>query len=313
MRFFSREKKEKVDVKSEVERILGELLKESSDDEPVKASGLKMDIGHTLRRLSVFAKFGIHKKSKAFEAFIQDGEQAYFNEVAKHQNTEQLHMAKGAYDFICELKKRFLSVAFVLFFASLASSLKAQNVFVTNSTQTPVNVVGPTGTSATQVRGVTAHDAAATENPVFIGVYASTNIPSGISSPGDKVQVLGDNFGRIVVLTGSPYPEKPKFLNVTASGETVLISSPGASSSLYINKIIIQNRASTNRQVSLKDGSGGTIYFSAEVASEGGATAASFGARGWKLAANTQLIANLDAAGDVDFNVTEWYLGPSNP
>jgi hypothetical protein len=105
-------------------------------------------------------------------------------------------------------------------------------------------------------------------------------------------------------------PETPDWTNCTASGETVLLSSAGANTSYYINKVTIHNADSSNVTVSLLNGSGGTVIWKGELASEGGAVGISFGVRGWKLSANTQLVANLSGAGNVDINVTEFYKAP---
>jgi hypothetical protein len=60
--------------------------------------------------------------------------------------------------------------------------------------------------------------------------------------------------------------------------------------------------------VSLQDGAAGTIRWTAELAAEGGGSLFDFGSRGWVLTANTLLNAELDAAGSIDVNVTEYYL-----
>jgi hypothetical protein len=203
-----------------------------------------------------------------------------------------------------------------LFLVALAkSSFALENVRVIGpvaiSTHSTVSVSFATG-STTTVQGTDAHDAAVTGKPVLFGVYASTNMPTAVSL-GDVSRVLGDHFGRLVVLTGSSYPEVPDTTHATAAGETVCISSPGANLSLYINKVTLHNAGATNVTVSLLDGSGGTTLWKGELASEGGAAGISFGARGWKLSENVNLVASLSGDGDVDVNVTEFYIGPSTP
>lgn len=167
----------------------------------------------------------------------------------------------------------------------------------------------PTGASAAQVQGTVAHDAAVAQNPVQVAVRANANEPTAVAD-GDVTHLWADLLGRLVVVAGHPSPEAPVSVNATASGETTIIAAPGASLSLYICKGSVHNRAATNRLVALKDGAAGTIRFRAELASEGGGTLFDFGSRGWKLTANTLLSLNLDAAGDVDVNVTSYYIAP---
>lgn len=102
----------------------------------------------------------------------------------------------------------------------------------------------------------------------------------------------------------------PLTVNVTASGDTVAISSPAASVRLIIKKISVHNAGSANVTVSLKDGGGGTTYWKGELASEGGAAGISFGNIGWKLSFNTNLVVSLSAAGDVDVNVMDYCKDP---
>lgn len=86
----------------------------------------------------------------------------------------------------------------------------------------------------------------------------------------------------------------------------MVIAAPGASLSLYIMKGSIHNRG-VEQVVSLRDGAAGTIRFTANFAADGGGTIFDFGARGWKLTANTALVADIGAA-SADVNVTEYYI-----
>lgn len=199
--------------------------------------------------------------------------------------------------------RRILTLS--LFFLSPAAVFAVDQVQVLG----PVKVSQVSGSTDT-VQGTDAHDAAITGKPVLIGGYASQDEPTAVSTDGDAVRPWLTKDGRLVALIGHGDPEPPDTTNCTASGETVLISSPGASVSLYINKVTIHNAGSSNVTVSLKNGSGGTTFWKGELASEGGAAGISFGSRGWKLSADTQLIGNLSAAGDVDVNVVEYYIAP---
>lgn len=155
-----------------------------------------------------------------------------------------------------------------------------------------------------------AHDAAVSGNPVRIAARANANEPTAVSADDDTVDLWADRHGRQVVLTGHANPEPPVTVNATASGNTTVIVAPGASVSLYVCKASVHNRASSNRVVALSDGAAGTTRWKAELAAEGGGSMIDFGARGWKLTANTLLNVNLDAAGDVDVNITEYYIAP---
>lgn len=160
------------------------------------------------------------------------------------------------------------------------------------------------------VMGTTAHDASASSTaPVLIGGRANANEPTAVAD-GDATHAWMDTLGRLIVLAGHPSPETPISVNPTASGNTTVIAAPGASLSLYICKASVHNRDSSNRVVSLTDGAGGTTRWRAELASEGGGSLIDFGSRGWKLTANTPLNVNLDAAGNVDVNVTDYYIAP---
>jgi hypothetical protein len=171
-------------------------------------------------------------------------------------------------------------------------------------------VTANAGTGTFTTGGTAAHDAAVSGNPVLIAARANANEPTAVSADGDVTHLWADLLGRLVVLPGHPSPEPPVAVNATASGNTTVIAAPGASLSLYICKGVINNAGAANVVVLLQDGAAGTTRFRAEVASEGGGVPFDFGARGWKLTANTLLNANLSAAGDVNVNVMEFYIAP---
>ena len=167
---------------------------------------------------------------------------------------------------------------------------------------------GPTGASSLQHQGAAAHDAAVAGNPVLVGFRANANEPAAVSTDADAVYGWADLLGRQVVLPGHPNPEAPVTVNATALGATTVIAAPGVSVSIYACKASVHNRAATNRLVDLRDGAAGTVCWRAEIAAEGGGALIDFGERGWKLTANTLLAVNLDAAGDVDVNITSYYI-----
>jgi hypothetical protein len=170
------------------------------------------------------------------------------------------------------------------------------------------NVTLAATTNTIEVVGDVAHDAAVGGNPVLIAARANANEPTAVSADGDATHLWADLLGRLVVITGHPNPEAPATVNATASGNTTVIAAPGASVSLYICKASVHNRDSANVVVALQDGAGGTSRWRAELAAEGGGALIDFGTRGWKLTANTLLNINLGGAGNVDVNITSYYI-----
>jgi len=157
-----------------------------------------------------------------------------------------------------------------------------------------------------EVQGDAAHDAVASGNPVQTGSVASLDEPTAVAD-GDAVRFWTDQLGRQVVLQGHSDPEPPVTANGSAAGLSV-IAAPGASVSLHICKGSLHNRG-VEQVVSLRDGAAGTIRFTANLAADGGGSLFDFGSRGWKLTANTALVADI-AAASVDVNVTEYYIAP---
>lgn len=155
-----------------------------------------------------------------------------------------------------------------------------------------------------QVDGRAAHDAAVAGNPHLVAARANLNEPAVVAD-GDVTHLWADQLGRLVVLTGHANPEAPVTVNGSAAGVSV-IGAPGVSLSLYICKGSIHNRG-VEQVISLRDGAAGTIRFTMNAAADGGGTLFDFGARGWKLTANTALVADI-AAASADVNVTEYYI-----
>lgn len=163
----------------------------------------------------------------------------------------------------------------------------------------------PAGASATAVQGTVAHDGVDAENPVKIGGQANLNERAAVVA-GDRVDAWFDLLGRLVVLPGHANPEAPVTVNGSAAGLSV-IAAPGASLSLYICKVTVTNRAAAENVVSLREGAAGTIRTTINCAADGGGANLDYGARGWKLPANTALIADIGAA-SADVNVNEYYI-----
>jgi hypothetical protein len=173
-----------------------------------------------------------------------------------------------------------------------------------------VTVNNAAGTNPVPVQGNVAHDAAVAGNPVLLAGRANTNEPATPVADGDATHLWADLLGRLVVIAGHPNPADPVTLNATASGDTTVIAAPGVGQRIHVCKASVHNRAGSARVVSLTDGAGGTVRWRAEIGSNGGGSLIDFGDHGWALTANTALVVNLDAAGDVDVNITEYYVAP---
>ena len=155
------------------------------------------------------------------------------------------------------------------------------------------------------VEGKAAHDAVISGNPVQLGARANLNEPAVVAD-GDVTHLWADLLGRLVVLPGHPNPEVPVTANGSAAGLSV-IAAPGASLSLYICKVTVMNRAAAETVISLREGAAGSIRTTLNAAADGGGANLDYGARGWKLPANTALVADIGAA-SADINVTEYYI-----
>lgn len=152
---------------------------------------------------------------------------------------------------------------------------------------------------------------------VNLGANNDVTVTGALPAGGNTIGNVGVAGGSVGLLAGAanigtvtlhPTPEAPVTVNATASGNTTVIAAPGASLSLYICKASVHNRDAANVVVALQDGAGGTSRWRAELAAEGGGALIDFGARGWKLTANTLLNVNLSAVGSVDVNVTDFYI-----
>lgn len=144
-------------------------------------------------------------------------------------------------------------------------------------------------------------------NPLHIGARANANEPTVVGN-GDLINIWADLFGRLVTISGHPSPEAPVTSNVTASGDNTIIAAPGGGVSLYICKGSVHNRNNSDITVALRDGTAGTIRWRALLAKNGGGSVFDFGDVGWKLTANTLLAFNLSATGNVDINITNYYI-----
>lgn len=177
-------------------------------------------------------------------------------------------------------------------------------VVASDQSNIPVSQATASGLNA-EVQGDAAHDAPVSGNPVLMAGRANLNEPVAVAD-GDATSIWADQLGRQVIIVGHSNPEAPVPVNGSAAGVSV-IAAPGVGLSLYIMKGSLHNRAATETVVSLREGAAGAIRFTANLAPDGGGTLFDFGSRGWKLPANTALVADIGQA-SVDVNVTEYYI-----
>lgn len=157
------------------------------------------------------------------------------------------------------------------------------------------------------IEGNAAHDSAVADYPVTVGGRANLNEPTAVGD-GDNVYAWMDQLGRLVVVPGHPNPEAPVVVNATASGDTTVVSAPGASVSLYIVRVALVNGGSAVVSAQLQEASSATNRGGGDLAANGGGMILDYGPRGWKLTANTALQINLSATGDVWVSVLEHYI-----
>lgn len=122
------------------------------------------------------------------------------------------------------------------------------------------------------VSGDVAHDTGDAGEPVKIGMKAyelDGTAPQTAVAEADRVNAIGDLVGRQYVAT-----EHPRFFHVSvdyASAQTnaTIKAATGASTAIYITDIMISNGA-TAGNITLLDGSGGTVLFELYPAINGG-------------------------------------------
>lgn len=122
------------------------------------------------------------------------------------------------------------------------------------------------------VSGDVAHDSADAGEPVKVGFKAyelDGTAPQAAVAEADRVNAISDLVGRQYVAT-----EHPRFWHVSADyasaqTNTSVKAAPGASLALYITDIMISNGA-TAGNITLLDGSGGTVLFELYPAINGG-------------------------------------------
>lgn len=142
---------------------------------------------------------------------------------------------------------------------------------------TPANTAGTDGDyeflqisagrlwASTQAYGDIAHDGVDSGNPVKVGAKATNVEPTAVSASGDRINLIADLVGKLIVL---PYANPENFVSgaittaMTSTTTTSLIAAPAAGLRNYITQITVSNaHATVGTDVIIQDGSGGTTLY----------------------------------------------------
>ena len=143
---------------------------------------------------------------------------------------------------------------------------------------------------------------AGTNNIGDVDVLTLPSIPAGTNNIGDIDVLTLPAINQHVAPAVVSSTQGPTRINVTASGDTTLLAAPGGGLSIYVTGIMASNQAGSKIRALVREGAAGTIRGGGTLASNGGGYVFPY-APAWKLPANTALVANLSAAGDVDYTV----------
>lgn len=148
------------------------------------------------------------------------------------------------------------------------------------------------------VNSQTAHDAADAGNPIKIGFKARTSNPTAVSND-DRVNALGDKFGRQVLLSSTLDENKWRAISasdITNTISTAVKSAGGAGVKYSITAITVSNMsASIATRVDILDGS--TVIWSGPASAGGGGYSITFNPPLGPLTANTAINAQCGTTG----------------
>lgn len=171
----------------------------------------------------------------------------------------------------------------------------------TVTTVTTVSTV--TAVSDAQAQGKAAHDAAVSGNPLLVGVEARRVRMTAVSADGDAVRLAGDRYGRLTV---AGVDLTAVGLQATASGDTSLVSAPGAGSRLKVLRVEASNsHATTALTAGLKSASlnSGAVFGKRYLPAAGGAAVWNFPGGHLLCGDNEAFSVNLSGAGQVEFTI----------
>lgn len=152
--------------------------------------------------------------------------------------------------------------------------IAATGIPITGTVTVGSHAVTNAGTFAVQAAsaGIAADDAATSGNPVLVaGVAVETDgtDPTTVSAEGDAAYLRTDRARRLLVSDHHPRSFFTSADYGAAQTNASVQAAPGAGLSLYINDIVISNGA-TAGNITLLDGSGGTVKFEIYPAINGG-------------------------------------------
>lgn len=159
--------------------------------------------------------------------------------------------------------------------AGLATSAKQDTLETTlTNIETAVQIIDDWDSSdSCKTVGSVAHDTADSGNPVKIGAKAvnfdGTAPPNRADTEDDRVNIIADRYGRQFIETTHPNYWDVSADYAAAQTNATIKAAPGASLSLYITDILISNGA-TAGNITLLDGSGGTVKWEIYPAANGG-------------------------------------------
>src|SRR3972149_127869 len=143
---------------------------------------------------------------------------------------------------------------------------------------------------------------AGTANIGDVDVLTLPPIPAGTNNIGDIDVLTLPAINQHVAPAVVSSTQGPTRINVTASGDTTLLAAPGGGLSIYVTGIMASNQGASKIRALVREGAAGTIRCGGTLAGNGDGYVFPY-TPAWKLPANTALVANLGAAGDVDYTV----------
>ena len=157
--------------------------------------------------------------------------------------------------------------------------------------------------------GAAAHDAAASGNPLLVGLEARTTDGTAVTS-GDAVRALADTLGKQVVLQGAVHDLiATGTANYTTTSAADVIAAAGAGVRIAVTSILVTNaHATVSTKVTIRDGTTSKIVGYAAAA--GGGFALNSGGRPLFITtANTAATAICGTTGaDVDVSISGYKI-----
>jgi len=157
------------------------------------------------------------------------------------------------------------------------------------------------GTFAVQAAGAVAHDDADSGNPLKIGAKVETSTSGAtLAADGDRTNIYADADGAVLARTNHPLADlisdNASDTGGTSTAFTGGAAAPGAGIKLYITAITIYNSSATDGYVDLRDGTAGSVKWTAPAPAAGGSVITNGGHPLFALTANTALAYDVSGA-----------------